>query len=313
MFKNNQKKIILAAFLLIILLTVLFFWFYRHYRLTSAKLAPLTDSQGRLIVTASSFPVYDFAREVGGDRVTVSLILPPGAEAHSFRPTGKELAMINNSGLFLYTSAIMEPWAPALTKKTSSATRIAAVADGLADASGDPHVWLDFSKAQAMVRNIAAAYQAADPSGYSYYQKRAVDYNEKLIALDKKFASGLSDCQFKEFISGGHYAFGYLAKRYGLGYEAAQGFVPDTTPAGVDIPRLLHLVQELKDKKEPYVYYEELIMPSLGEMLRQASGARLMPLNSAHNVARYDLSSGVTFLKLMEADLQTLRLGLNCR
>ena len=122
---------------------------------------------------------------------------------------------------------------------------------------------------------------------------------------------GLKDCDFHEFISGGHFAFGYLASRYNLKYQAAQGFVPDTS---LDTDKVLLLSKELRDSGQPYVYYEELIMPYLAEIMHQTSiSAQIMPLHSVHNVGKYDVASGINFIRLMESDLETLRIGLVCR
>jgi len=311
MTTKNKKKLFWIFILIIIILSIIIFIFFNKKSIsTPSDSTPFRDNAGRLVVTASLFPEYDFAKEVGGDKAVVSLILPPGIEPHSFKPSDKELNIIKNSAIFFYTSSLMESWAPVLKNQVSSKTKVVAAADNLADNNLDPHVWLDFSKAQQMVDSIKTSYQIVDPANYNYYQTNADNYKKKLAVLDAEYFTGLKDCRFKGFISGGHNTFSYLAKRYGLDYKAAQGFIPDSS---VDTEKILALSQELKNKKEPYVYYEELIMPYLAEILHQESGARIMPLNAAHNVARYDIENGVNFIQLMEADLKTLRLGLDCR
>ena len=65
----------------------------------------------KIEVIATLFPQYDFAKQIGGDKVNVTLLLPPGAESHTYEPTPQDMIQINNSNLFVYTGKEMEPWA----------------------------------------------------------------------------------------------------------------------------------------------------------------------------------------------------------
>jgi len=311
--KNNKKtKIILFLGLIVIILATISFLLFLNDRQPETVIdsSPFFDESGRLVVTASLFPVYDFAKVVGGDKVSVSLILPPGIEAHSFTLDSNNLLSIQKSALFFYTSAIMEPWAAGLKNEVSAKTQVVPIADGLNTDNLDPHVWLDFTKASQMVDTVLTVYQKVDPQNYSYYKNNADAYKKKLEELDSQFASGLKDCQFREFISGGHFTFAYLANRYNLKYQAAGGFTPDLKP---NSEKIVALGKELKSSGQPYVYYEEMLMPYVSEILRQASGAQLMPLNAAHNVGKYDIAGGLTFISLMEGNLKILKKGLICR
>ena len=308
--KKKNKSIFIIALIIVFALFSAFIYFNNKKPNTPIDSSPFLDGEGRLIVVTSLFPVYDFAKIVGGDKASVSLILPPGSEAHSFLPQAKDLEIIAKSALFFYTSNLMEPWASSLVNKVSAKTQIISVGDNLNNNNLDPHIWLDFNKASLMVDNIASRYETVDPKNYSYYQDNAGAYKKKLIALDNEFKAGLKDCQFKEFVSGGHFTFDYLAKRYNLKYQAIQGFAPDSS---VNIEKLKIIGKELKESGQPYVYYEEMIMPRLAEILHQDSGSKLLPLNAAHNVGKYDIESGITFIKIMENDLKILQTGLRCR
>ena len=309
--KNKKKIIFLSSlFLLIVVLICVFIYLKNRKPETLSDNTPFRDDKGRLIVTTSLFPVYDFARIVGGDKAIVNLILPPDSETHSFKPLPKDIDLVKKSALFFYTSKLMESWAPDLAKEVSLKTKVFPAADGLDGNSGDPHVWLDFDKASQMVDRIAADYRIIDPVNTAYYQNNAEVYKNKLKELDVKFLSGLKDCKFSEFISGGHFTFAYLAKRYNLKYQSVQGVMPDDSR---DTDKLITLGKELKASGQPYIYYEELTMPTLAEVLHRMSGAKLMSLNAAHNVGKYDISSGITFINLMENDLSTLQKGLECR
>lgn len=307
-FKN--KKILGFSLVIVITLLILLVIALKSKPVVySIDSTPFRDNDGRLIVSTSLFPIYDFAKAVGGDKAIVSLILPPGHEAHAYTPSETDKGIIKNSAIFFYTSDLMEPWAADLQNFVTPKTKIFPAANNLNDETLDPHVWLDFSKASIMVDNITNEYKLIDPQNADYYEQNALDYKKRLTDLDAEYANTLKSCKFQEFISGGHFAFGYLAKRYNLKYQAAQGFIPDSS---LDTDKVLRLSQELKDSGQPYVYYEELIMPYLAELMHQTSGARIMPLNSAHNIQKYDIESGITFIGLMKSDLGILKMGLSC-
>ncbi|MCC8164735.1 MAG: zinc ABC transporter substrate-binding protein [Planctomycetes bacterium] len=81
---------------------------------TAARAADANAADNRLRVVASLFPQYDFARQIAGDLADVTLLLPPGAESHSFEPTPVDMRRIATADLFIYTGQYMEPWAERL-------------------------------------------------------------------------------------------------------------------------------------------------------------------------------------------------------
>jgi len=286
------------------------------------------ENPAKIKIVTTIFPLYDFARNVGRERVEVSLLLPPGVEAHAFEPRPSDLKKIAEADLFIYTGKFMEPWAldvllgvqhPGL--KAVEAGQGIGLMKGGEEKDGedehghhhegaDPHVWMDFANAVTMVENITRGLIQADPVHRDYYGKNARDYENGLRALDARFKTGLSRCAHREFVHGGHYAFGYLARRYHLQYLSAQGFVPDSEPT----PRqMIELTRQIRGHELKYVYYEEMIEPRVADILSRETGAKLLLLHGGHNVSRDELDRGVTFLELMENNLRNLKMGLECQ
>src|SRR5512140_2950573 len=69
------------------------------------------QGERKLRVTTTLFPLYDFVRIIGGDRVEARLLLPPGVEPHNFEPRPDDVVRLNKADLFIYTNRYMEPWA----------------------------------------------------------------------------------------------------------------------------------------------------------------------------------------------------------
>ena len=160
-----------------------------------------------------------------------------------------------------------------------------------------------------MARNIAAAFKNKDGANSDFYDKNLSDYQNVLTLFDEKYRTALAGCAAKEIIYGGHFAFGYPAKRYALEYTAAQGLSPDSEPSAGD---MVDLVKQIKDNNIKYIFYEELASPSIAETLSRETGAKMLLLSAAHNVSKSDFESGISFLAIMENNLKNLKVGLEC-
>lgn len=290
----------------------------------------------RPLVMTTLFPLYDFARIVAGERMEVKLLLPPGVEPHHFEPRPEDVASIQRATLFVYTGPFMEPWAERILAGVDrSKVGVIQAAEGLESGSRvkgqgardkehdhghghghdhgeqgiDPHVWLDFSNAGIMVQRIAAAFAQSDPEGAQIYRQRSAELVGKLAELDRRYKDGLSSCVSRTVIHGGHNAFSYLGRRYNLTYRAAAGVSAEVEPTPRRIAELVKLVRSTGSKA---VFSEELVSPRIAQTISRETGAQVLKLHGAHNVAKEELASGVSFIQLMDDNLKNLRTGLGC-
>jgi len=288
----------------------------------------------RLQVVTTLFPLYDFSRIIAGDRAEVTMLLPPGMEPHSFEPKPNDIIRIGKAGLFIYTNRYMEPWAETILKGIDrQRLRVVDAGQGVryAQASAadehddadhgshgadshagvvDPHIWLDFSNAALMVDSVLAGFTAADPPNEGYYRAHAVELKERLAALDQHYRNGLSSCATRAFLHGGHFTFGYLARRYGLEYRSLSGISSESEPSAA---RMAAMVRQIRSSGVRYLFAEELLSPRLTETLANEAGVAVLKLHGAHNLGKDDVQRGLSFIGLMEQNLANLQKGLACR
>lgn len=288
-------------------------------------------AEKKLMVITTLFPLYDFARAIGGDRANVTLLLPPGLEPHSFEPKPADVMKVNKADIFVFTNEYMEPWAKSFIKGLPNHDKIVVdtskgvtlLKAGPEEEQGgqvgdehhhhggmDPHIWLDFANAQIMVDNILSALVAKNPANRDYYNARAVAYKTELTKLDNEFRTGLAGCGKQVFLQGGHYSFGYLARRYRLQNQSASAVNADAEPTPAKMAELVKLMRATGLK---YVYSEELLSTRSAETIAKETGATVLLLHGAHNISKDDLAKGVTFIMLMRKNLENLRIGLECR
>ena len=279
----------------------------------------------KLRVIATIFPIYDFARNIGGDKIKVTMLLPPGTDAHHYELKPEDIVKVSKTDIFLFTNFEMEQWAYKIINAAEKNTNMLAIETGAGavllplNAEGeeqenhvskfDPHIWLDMDNAQKMVDNIAAAFIKKDSRNSDYYLKNALNYKLKLIALDQRYRAELTRCKTKTILHAGHWAFAYLAKKYNLNYIAAYNVSADAEPSP---QKMVDLVQQGKSQRIAYIYYESMINPRLAQMIARETGAGLLKLNNGHDVSKADIKNGESFISLMEKNLINLKKGLQC-
>jgi zinc transport system substrate-binding protein len=304
--------------ILAIILTVSIFVFINKKELTNNF-----SNSGKIKIVATLFPVYDMAKYIAGDKADILLILPPGVEAHSFEPKPSDVIKINEGDIFVYTGKFMEPWAEDIINgldgrkvevvdSSVGAKMMPSVFHDADESNGavDPHIWLNFDNAKIMVENIANALIKKDPANKELYRQNLESYKNGLTGIDNEYRTSLSACKDKEIIYAGHYAFGYLASRYGLKYLAAQGVSPNSEPTAQDF---INLISQIKENNIGYVFYEELSSPKIAQTIADETNAKLLLLNAAHNLSKENMDNGLTFFQILRNDLSNLKIGLQCQ
>lgn len=323
-----MKRLTVKTLIIFFALYVGLFFVTGCVRQTSDPIVDSTQSikeTYQLKIIASLFPHYDFARAIAGDFAEVTLILPPGIESHAYEPTPKDIIKITEADLFLYTSETMEPWAQSLIQSIDlnhtrvldmsvgidlmAANHEASINEGVhEEGEYDPHYWLDPQNAIIMVESIKEALIDAMPEQKALFEANASALIMSLEALDQDFSSAFEKTQSKTILSGGHFAFGYFAKRYGLeNLSPYVGFSPDAEPTPKRIANLINTIEQTKAKG---IFYEELIDPRVATIISEEAGVQMLLLHGAHNISKDELKSGITYIDIMKGNLERLKIGL---
>lgn len=286
------------------------------------------ENREGITVVATLFPQYDFAREIVGDLGTVTLLLDPGMESHSFDPSTADMVTINKSDVFLYTGPALETWVAQITDSFDKDLRVVDLSEGILETiegtteSGhsheegeehhhdvDPHIWTNPVYAMKIVEKIRDVLCEADPDNEKTYQDNAAAYLAELEKLDETFRETVSTGARKEIVHGGRFALTHFAAEYGLECKAA--YDTCTSQAEPSAKKIAELTTEIQEKEIPVIFYEELIEPKVARSISEATGAKMLLLHSCHNVSAEDFEAGVTYLQLMEQNAGNLRIALN--
>lgn len=265
-------------------------------------------SNQKLKVVASIAPLADFVRQVGGEKVDVMLLLPPGASPHTYEPTPKTIQEISRSRIFFKIGAGLEFWADKLITATNSTITIIECSEGIdliKDAkhnhilnksqSVDPHIWLDPIISIKIIKKIENALSRSDPANSSIYKKNASDYTNKLIKLDNEIAEKVKSFRTKEYVTF-HPAWNYFSRRYGLRVAGVIEEGPGKEPTPKHLNKIL---KELKRMNIRIVFAEPQFSPKVAEAIAREAGGQVLfldPVGGQKNrgtyidMMRYNLS-----------------------
>ncbi len=275
----------------------------------------LSNDLQKVRVIASFFPLYDFARNVGGDRAEVSVMVPAGIEPHDWEPTPRDIADAENADMIVYNGAGFERWVSDINAKFVVDTSIGiqlmqGAEERIQEESGlDPHIWLDPVLAKQQVEAIRDGFVQIDPVNSGYYHQNAQRYIAELDSLDSFIRSNLSNCELRDFIAF-HNAFSYFANRYNLTQHSIQGISPE----GDVLPQR---IQEIKDLAATLginvIYAEDLIDPRLANVIAgEIPNGQVVVLSPIEGLKREEIEQGLGYIDKMREDVQNLKVGLKC-
>jgi zinc transport system substrate-binding protein len=280
------------------------------------------SSSGKLKVAASFYPMYEFAKGVGGDKVDVTNLVPPGAEPHDWEPTVKDITTLNQSQVFVYNGVGVEQWVDKTLKSLDNKTLVAIettkgydLLKSTAEENPDgaepwnPHLWLDPISAIYQVEAIRDSLIKADAANKTTYEANTAAFVAKLKSLDQEYRTGLTGCGKKEFYTS-HAAFGYLAKRYGIEQHAIMGLTPDAEPTSKE---LTDIINQAKKENIKVIFFETLVSDKLAKIVANEVGAKPMVLNPIEGLLDDEVKAGQNYFTVMRENLANLRVALECK
>lgn len=268
-------------------------------------------------IVATLFPAYDFARMIAGERCRVTLLVPPGSEAHSFEPTAQDLMRVESCALLVCNGGESESWLETLLSGTEGGFESVVMLDcvealeeeekeGMQDTheeSGedeteyDEHVWTSPRNAMAICRAICEKLCAIDPEGEALYRGNCARYCAELEELDAAFRRIVAGAQSDCLIFADRFPVRYFVEEYGLDYYAAfPGCADDTEPSARTVA---FLIDRVREKEVPAVLYIEYSNEKMADVICEETGCEKRLFHSCHTVSAADLEAGASYLSLM--------------
>ncbi len=306
---------------------------------------------GRLDIVVTIFPEYDWVREILGDRladVSLTLLMDSGADLHSYQPTPKDIAVISGCDLFICTGGVSDKWVQDVLAQAKNPDM--AVVDLMAelgdrakaeetvegmeadhdhdeeDGDGaehdaehrhgtveyDEHVWLSVKNAAFLCGVILEKLSALDPDHAAAYRANEEAYVQKLNDLDARYQAAVDGAEFTTLLFADRFPFRYLTDDYGLRYYAA--FVGCSAETEASFETIAFLAAKTDELGLRSILQIESANGSMARTVRdstQTGDQQILTMDSMQSVTPADIKSGVTYLSVMEKNLEVLKQALH--
>ena len=300
-----------------------------------APKAAETTSDNGISIVATIFPAYDFARQItAGTNATVTMLLQPGEEVHSFDPTSQDIIRIQNADLFAYVGGENDVWVDSVLSGLDQSVHTFKMMDyvtlyeeelvegmqpeeeettteatGAEEKEWDEHVWTAPVNAISIVKAMTAELVEIDPDNAETYQTNSDAYVKQLEALDQSFWDVVNTAAHKTVVFADRFPVRYFVEEFGLKYYAAfPGCSADTEASAATIASL---IDHVKAENIPVVFYIEMSNQQMANTVSEETGAKTMLFHTCHNVTKAEFESGATYLSLMQNNVEALKAALN--
>lgn len=279
---------------------------------------PSTPQTGtKLNVIATFYPLADFAQNVGGDKVTVSILVPETVDVHDFEPTPSSITAVSTADVLIYNGVGLEPWIQNVVSSsenknlvqvdTSQGITLLPVAQQFQDDNMiyDPHIWLNPVDVQQQVRNILQGLIQADPADSEYFTQNADTYIAKLEALNQQAINATTGTATNRFVTF-HEAFSYFANQYNITQVPILGPFEEEPSAG-DIQNVIDAIHQYGLR---YVGYESLENPAISQSISTQTNASLIEMNPIEGLTDEQKTAGDNYITLMQRNIENIHLAL---
>lgn len=291
------------------------------------------NNDNKLKVVTTTFPIYDWVREVLGDvDVDVEVLLNNGVDLHSYQPSIEDIAKINNADVFMYVGGESGLESGLESNKGVKVINLMEVlgddvkneeiVEGMEDEhesghehglesdghESDKHIWLSLRNAKKCVEAIKDVLCELDPTNMDRYKKNAEEYIEKLELLDQKYMEVVSNSKNNTLVFGDRFPFRYLVDDYNLNYYAA--FVGCSTESEASFNTITFLAKKLDELGLTSILTIEGNNHKIAETIiknTENKNQEILTLNSMQG----GILEGDTYLLIMENNLEVLKKALN--
>ncbi len=310
--QNLKKIIFILAFIVLV------------FQLLSMKTSPnIGNATSKPIVAVSTFSLYDITKYISSKTVKIVNILPFGVDAHSFEPTPKLMASLEESKLVIYNGAGLEPWLKGFEFKNLSIDMSKKVRlrelqadehhhhDEYEHSSStlDPHYWLDLQNMKISTHIITDALIKIAPQNRDIYVQNRDKYLAILDNLDAQYQRVLGSCK-KDTIITNHNAFSYLSNKYNFNVEALSGLSPDAQPSAKQITKLM---QHIKEHDINTIFFESFVSDRVMKSIAKDTKVNVDTLQPLGNITKDEAENNATYESIMKENLKKISKALMCQ
>lgn len=293
------------------------------------------QTEEKIQFICATFPEYDWVRQILGENIEkfeLTLLVQNGMDLHSYQPSAEDMIKISDCDAFLYTGGISESWVEDVRRAGQTeqkqvlnllevieeqreteemAEDTEHVHEGEVHAALDEHIWLSLKNAEILVEEIQEFIIALDGEGAEVYKTNAQNYKAQLAKLDQAYQEVVDVAEEKTLLFADRFPFRYLTEDYGLTYYAA--FTGCSAETEASFETITFLAEKVDERKLPAVLTIENSDSKIAKTIienTEQKNQQILVMNSLQSLTKQDMENGVTYLSVMEENLQILKQAL---
>lgn len=241
--------------------------------------APTTQAgPTKLQVAATTTMIGDLVRQIGGDRIDLVTIMPPGTDPHTYKPSPGDIAKLHDADLIFFNGLHLEGTMVDLFEDTQKlGSKSISVTSGIPgdrllgwkegqSGAHDPHVWFDVQLWMMAADKVREGLEEADPDGATEFAERAAALKTELEALDAYVREQLATIpKERRVLITSHDAYNYFAAAYDIEVRGLQGI---STESEAGIQSVNAAVDYILEKKIPAIFVESSVSPKTIQRVR---------------------------------------------
>ncbi|MGE5592306.1 MAG: metal ABC transporter solute-binding protein, Zn/Mn family [Betaproteobacteria bacterium] len=233
-----------------------------------------TAGTGKVKVAVSILPQAYFVERIGGDRVSVLVMVPPWASPHTYEPTASQMRELARAQMYVRVHVdFEEAWMPRIAAANKNMLVVDSTSGIELSRDRDPHVWLSPRLVRIQAEHIRQGLVKIDPAGRRVYERNEQAFLRELDALDEEISTILAPVKGGRFMVL-HPAWGYFARDYGL--EEMPIELEGKEPSARE---LAALVEAAKANRVRVIFVQPQMNPRTAEVLAEQIGARVVTLD----------------------------------
>jgi zinc transport system substrate-binding protein len=302
------------------------------------------DSVPKINIVATIFPQYDWLREIIGGKAEnfeLTILIDNRIDLHSYQPSISDIAKISTADLFIYVGGHSDDWVDNALAQANPGIKTINMVEALGDAiqmsrltegmehvcddeecdedhgevgelHEEEHVWVSLRMAKLLCEIIAETIISLNPENEDVYRDNLSAYIEKLSALDERYTEMVNAANNNTLVFGDRFPFLYLVDDYGLNHYAA--FSGCTAASEASFSTIIILARKLDDYSLNFIMVTETGNHAIAETIignTRDKNQQVLVLDGMKAVSSNDMRNGVTYLTIMESNLEVLRKALN--
>ncbi len=272
-------------------------------------------------VVALDYPSYDLARSCMGEEGSLEMLLYPGMEIHGYDLSPSDIVDMENADIFIYTGGESDHWVTSFLSQlddirvfsllSESPVKLEEETEDLMDDhhhAVDEHVWMSIENEMALTGKFASLLSSVDEEKKNKYEENRDRRIGELVQVRKEIESLVDEAVRKEIVVADRFPLLYFSSEFGLSYSSA--FPSCSEESEPSMKKVSELIDTVISDDIPVVFHLDMSSSMLADMIAEETGTDVGVLYAMHTVSKRDFDDGVTYIDLMERNIESLREAL---